>query len=60
MVSASFAEPPPRASAAPAAPAEAPSERVTALELAAARIPPRYRDALAGHEQVAAWVDEVA
>ncbi|MET8376950.1 hypothetical protein [Streptomyces microflavus] len=43
-----------------AAPAEAPSERVTALELAEARIPPRYRDALAGHEQVAAWVDEVA
>lgn len=40
-------------------PAEAPSERVTALDLAAARIPPRYRHALAGHQQVAAW-DEVA
>ncbi|MET9655607.1 ATP-binding protein [Streptomyces sp. NPDC006510] len=43
-----------------AAPAEAPSERVTALKLAEARIPPRYRHALACHQQVAAWADEVA
>lgn len=42
------------------APIEAPSEQVTALELSEARIPPRYRHALATHQQVGAWVDEVA
>ncbi|MFG2719697.1 ATP-binding protein [Streptomyces sp. NPDC048416] len=43
-----------------AALAAAPSpEPVTALELAAARIPRRYRDALADHTQVSAWVEEI-
>ncbi|WP_438310644.1 ATP-binding protein [Streptomyces sp. HUAS TT3] len=32
---------------------------VTSLELADARIPPRYRQALADHPQVTAWVDEI-
>ncbi|KJY17968.1 ATP-binding protein [Streptomyces sp. NRRL S-104] len=40
-------------------PAPAP-QPVTSLELADARIPPRYRQSLADHPQVAAWVDEVA
>ncbi|WP_079432026.1 MULTISPECIES: ATP-binding protein [Streptomyces] len=35
-------------------------EPVSALELADARIPPRYRHALADHPQVTAWVDEIA
>ncbi|MFD5766197.1 ATP-binding protein [Streptomyces sp. NPDC127049] len=35
-------------------------EPVTALELAAARIPARFRHALADHPRVAAWVDEIA
>ncbi|MEU4999694.1 ATP-binding protein [Streptomyces sp. NPDC021622] len=35
-------------------------EPVTALELAAARIPRRYRDALADHAHVSAWVEEIA
>ncbi|MYR49320.1 ATP-binding protein [Streptomyces sp. SID4928] len=35
-------------------------EPVTALELAAARIPARYRHALADHPQVTDWVDEIA
>ncbi|GAA1357651.1 ATP-binding protein [Streptomyces beijiangensis] len=42
------------------APTEAPAERVTALELAEARIPPRYRHALGGHQKVVGWVEEVA
>ncbi|MDG4856720.1 ATP-binding protein [Streptomyces sp. T-3] len=33
---------------------------VTALELAAARIPARYREALAEHPGITAWVDAVA
>ncbi|MEU9861446.1 ATP-binding protein [Streptomyces sp. NPDC047971] len=33
---------------------------VTSLALADARIPPRYRQALADHPEVAAWVDEIA
>ncbi|MEU8772627.1 ATP-binding protein [Streptomyces sp. NPDC048606] len=33
---------------------------VTSLQLADARIPPRYRQALADHPEVAAWVDEIA
>ncbi|PJN03766.1 ATP-binding protein [Streptomyces sp. CB01201] len=33
---------------------------VTALELAAARIPARYQRAFADHPQVTAWVDEIA
>ncbi len=40
-------------------PAEPPTQPVTALDLADARIPPRYRDALATHPQVTAWVDEI-
>lgn len=32
---------------------------VTSLALADARIPPRYRQALADHPEVAAWVDEI-
>jgi DNA replication protein DnaC len=36
-----------------------PQERLEVLELAAARIPARYQDALADHPQVIAWVDEV-
>ncbi|MEU3724344.1 ATP-binding protein [Streptomyces sp. NPDC031705] len=39
---------------------EPPPEPVSALELADARIPPRYRHALADHPQVTAWVDEIA
>lgn len=35
-------------------------EPVTALELADARIPPRYRHALADHPRVDAWVAEIA
>ncbi|MFF4799916.1 ATP-binding protein [Streptomyces sp. NPDC001351] len=35
-------------------------EPVTALELADARIPARYRRALADHPQVTAWADEIA
>lgn len=35
-------------------------EPVTALELAAARIPRRYQNALADHAQVASWVEEIA
>jgi DNA replication protein DnaC len=42
---------------APAPPVPAP---VTALELADARIPPRYRDAVADHPRVTAWVAETA
>ncbi|MYW49197.1 ATP-binding protein, partial [Streptomyces sp. SID161] len=34
-------------------------EPVSALELADARIPPRYRHARADHPQVTAWVDEI-
>lgn len=41
------------------APAEPPAEPVTALELADARIPARYRRALTDHPQVTAWVDEI-
>ncbi|EFL18439.1 ATP-binding protein [Streptomyces sp. C] len=33
---------------------------VTSLQLADARIPPRYRQAHADHPEVAAWVDEIA
>jgi DNA replication protein DnaC len=36
------------------------AEPVTALELADARIPARYRRALADHPQVTAWADEIA
>ncbi|MEV5883614.1 hypothetical protein AB0L74_12985 [Streptomyces sp. NPDC052020] len=36
------------------------SEPVTALELADARIPARYRGALTDHPQVTGWVDEIA
>jgi DNA replication protein DnaC len=35
-------------------------EPVTALQLADARIPPRYRHALADHPRITAWVTEVA
>ncbi|MFE0192491.1 ATP-binding protein [Streptomyces sp. NPDC058989] len=42
-----------------AAPAEPPAEPVTALELADARIPVRYRNALADHPQVTSWVEEI-
>jgi DNA replication protein DnaC len=35
-------------------------EPVNALELADARIPPRYRRAVADHPRVTGWVDEVA
>ncbi|MFB7461039.1 ATP-binding protein [Streptomyces sp. NPDC056188] len=38
---------------------EPPAEPVTALELADARIPARYRNALVDHSQVTAWVDEI-
>ncbi|WP_060888347.1 ATP-binding protein [Streptomyces caniscabiei] len=45
----------------PGAAAEEPSaEPVTALELADARIPARYRRALADHGQVTAWADRIA
>ncbi|MEY2241490.1 ATP-binding protein [Streptomyces sp. BF23-18] len=37
-----------------------PAEPNAALETAAARIPARYRAALASHPQVTAWVDEIA
>lgn len=36
-----------------------PQERLQALEAAAARIPVRYRDAVACHPEVIAWVDHV-
>ncbi|MET8623682.1 ATP-binding protein [Kitasatospora sp. NPDC004669] len=36
-----------------------PQERLLGLEMAAARIPVRYQEALADHPQVVAWVDEV-
>ncbi|MFD7222886.1 ATP-binding protein [Streptomyces sp. NPDC059892] len=36
------------------------AEPVTALELADARIPARYRRAMADHPQVTAWADQVA
>ncbi|GAB3950070.1 hypothetical protein GCM10028832_02850 [Streptomyces sparsus] len=39
---------------------EPPDEPITALELADARIPARYRRALAGHPQVTAWAEQVA
>ncbi|MEU3710736.1 ATP-binding protein [Streptomyces catenulae] len=39
---------------------EPPSEPVTALELADARIPARYRTALGDHPQVTAWADAIA
>ncbi|MFC9486428.1 ATP-binding protein [Streptomyces hydrogenans] len=46
---------------APDAAAQEPApEPVTALELAEARIPARFRHALADHPQVTAWVDEIA
>jgi DNA replication protein DnaC len=35
-------------------------EPVTALQLADARIPPRYRHALADHPRITAWVTEIA
>ncbi|WP_435059974.1 ATP-binding protein [Streptomyces sp. bgisy060] len=38
---------------------EPPPEPVTALELADARIPARYRRALTDHPHVTAWVDEI-
>ncbi|MFG2224505.1 ATP-binding protein [Streptomyces sp. NPDC048644] len=38
---------------------EPPAEPVTALELADARIPVRYRNALAEHPHVTAWVEEI-
>ncbi|MFJ9704782.1 ATP-binding protein [Streptomyces sp. NPDC101234] len=45
----------------PAAAAEEPEhEPVTALELADARIPARYRRALADHSQITAWADQIA
>ncbi|MFB6977409.1 ATP-binding protein [Streptomyces scopuliridis] len=45
----------------PSTVAEEPSaEPVTALELADARIPARYRRAMAHHPQVTAWADQVA
>ncbi|PCG87962.1 ATP-binding protein [Streptomyces sp. WZ.A104] len=43
-----------------AATEEPPAEPVTALELADARIPARYRRALADHPLVTAWADQVA
>ncbi|MEU6183851.1 MULTISPECIES: ATP-binding protein [Streptomyces] len=39
---------------------EPPAEPVTALELADARIPARYRRAMADQPQVSAWADEIA
>ncbi|GAA3175833.1 MULTISPECIES: ATP-binding protein [Streptomyces] len=39
---------------------EPPSEPVTALELADARIPARYRKALGNHPQVTAWAEAIA
>ncbi|WP_329172270.1 ATP-binding protein [Streptomyces decoyicus] len=39
---------------------EPPSEPVTALELADARIPARYRNALSDHPQVTAWTKAIA
>ncbi|BBA99063.1 putative DNA replication protein [Actinacidiphila reveromycinica] len=43
-----------------AEPSTSPAEPVTALELADARIPPRYRHARADHPRVTAWVTEIA
>ncbi|MGW1718854.1 ATP-binding protein [Streptomyces sp. NBC_01485] len=40
--------------------AEPPAEPVTALELADARIPARYRRALADHPQITAWADHIS
>nr|WSY57840.1 ATP-binding protein [Streptomyces sp. NBC_00886] len=45
----------------PAAATQEPApETVTALELADARIPARYRRALADHRQITAWADQIA
>ncbi|MGY5054075.1 ATP-binding protein [Streptomyces sp. 900105755] len=45
----------------PAAATQEPApETVTALELADARIPARYRRALADHPQITAWADQIA
>ncbi|MCX5460397.1 ATP-binding protein [Streptomyces sp. FT1] len=45
----------------PAAAAQEPApETVTALELADARIPARYRRALADHPEIATWADQIA
>lgn len=41
-------------------PGEPPSEPVSALELADARIPYRYREALADHPAIIGWVEAVA
>ncbi|MFE4699794.1 hypothetical protein ACFRIC_22240 [Streptomyces sp. NPDC056738] len=35
-------------------------EPVTALEMADARIPARYRGALADHPQITAWAEQIA
>ncbi|WP_327726100.1 ATP-binding protein [Streptomyces europaeiscabiei] len=43
-----------------AAAEEPPTEPVTALELADARIPARYRRALADHPQITAWADQIS
>ncbi|MEV6382017.1 ATP-binding protein [Streptomyces sp. NPDC051773] len=40
--------------------AEPSAEPITALELADARIPARYRRALADHPQIIAWADQIA
>ncbi|NNN34510.1 ATP-binding protein, partial [Streptomyces sp. S3(2020)] len=40
--------------------AEPTTEPITALELADARIPARYRRALADHPQITAWADQIA
>ncbi|MFF3613085.1 ATP-binding protein [Streptomyces sp. NPDC002580] len=37
-----------------------PDEPVTALEMADARIPARYRGALADHPQITAWAEQIA
>ncbi|MGW0602715.1 ATP-binding protein [Streptomyces sp. NPDC002640] len=39
---------------------ESPAERITALELADARIPARYRRALADRPETTAWADQIA
>ncbi|MGX1560918.1 ATP-binding protein [Streptomyces sp. NPDC055506] len=39
---------------------EPPPEPVSAMELADARIPARYRRALADHPQITAWADQIA
>ncbi|MFE2520401.1 ATP-binding protein [Streptomyces mirabilis] len=43
-----------------AAAEEPPTEPVTALELADARIPARYRRALADHPRITAWADQIS